>query len=307
MTREISVSIEVSPNEVDAGADLTVKGKVSCSPAVDLRGKTLIIKDQDGTLVQSIELTEFDGNISGTRECVVKSPGRPGGYSWMAVCPADAGTGISHDETSVEFSFTVKPHSTRVVAWDAPPAIECGERFSLKLGVKCSSECLPEGWELEVYDHDGKKQTTVTLSADTWPGSAALYYAEVDLQAPDAEGLYAWEARAPGPGPVIPHAEGSAGFGVRVVPVPECVLTVLAIDKDSQTPVKDAQVVVHPYRAFTDERGVAEVRLPKGEYRLFVSGGDYFPFRSCGEAKSDMTIRAELAVDRGPSDADVWS
>ena len=40
-------------------------------------------------------------------------------------------------------------------------------------------------------------------------------------------------------------------------------------------PVKGAKVVVHPYKAFTDERGVAEVRVPKGEYRLVVSGTNY--------------------------------
>lgn len=130
---------------------------------------------------------------------------------------------------------------------------------------------------------------------------------EVDLSAPDTEGLYAWEAKAQAGGLDIPHAECIASFGVRVVPTPECLLTVVAIDVESQTPVKGAKVVVHPYKAFTDERGVAEVRVPKGEYRLFVSGRNYFPFRSDGEVKTDVTIRAELALDPGLSDADVWS
>ena len=308
MTRKISAcSVEVSPSEVDAGADMTLKGKVSCSPARDLRGKILLIKDQDRALAESIELTEFNGETNETSEFVVKAPVRPGAYTWLAVCPAHAKAGISHEETSAPFSFTVKPHSTRVVVWDAPSAIECGEKFSVKLGVKCSSECRPDGWAVEVRDHDGKKQATATLSDDPWPGTAALYYTEVDLSAPDAGGLYAWEAKAPAAGLDIPHAECIASFGVRVVPTPECLLTVVAIDVESQTPVKGAKVVVHPYKAFTDERGVAEVRVPKGEYRLFVSGRNYFPFRSDGEAKTDVTIRAELALDVGLSDADVWS
>jgi hypothetical protein len=71
--------------------------------------------------------------------------------------------------------------------------------------------------------------------------------------------------------------------------------------------VRGARVVVHPYRAVTDAEGVAELRVPKGAYRLFVSGGDYFPFRSDGEIGADVTIRAELDVDRGPSDAELWS
>ena len=306
MTREIRVSVEVSPGEVDAGADMTMKAKVSCAPAEDLRGKALLIKDQDGTLAQSVELTEFDGETNETNEFVVKVPDRPGAYTWLAVCPHSV-AGISHEQTPATFSFTVTPHSTRVVVWDAPSAIECGEKFSIKVGVKCSSECRPDGWAFGVRDHDGKKQATGTLSEDSWPGAAALYYAEVDLRAPETEGLYAWQAKAPGAGPVMLHAECTAGFGVRVVSAPECLLTVLAIDMESQTPVKGAKVVVHPYRAVTDERGVAEVRVPKGEYRLFVSGGDYFPFRSDGEVKTDITIRAELALDQGLSDAEVWS
>ncbi len=201
----------------------------------------------------------------------------------------------------------MKPHSTSVVVWDAPSTIECGEGFSVKLGVKCSSECRPDGWTVEVRDQDGEKRATSTLNGEPWPGTAALYYTELDLSAPDAEGLYTWEAKARVDGLDIPHAECVARFGVRVVPTPECLLTVVAIDMESQTPVEGAKVVVHPYSAFTDERGVAEVRVPKGEYRLFVSGKKYFPFRSDGEMKTDVTIRAELALDLELSDADVWS
>ncbi len=213
----------------------------------------------------------------------------------------------------------VEPHSTHVVVWDAPSTIECGEKFSVKLGVKCSAECRPEGWTVEVRDQHGKERATATLSGEPWPGTSALYYAEVELSAPDTEGLYTWEAKAladgladgaaggPADGPDIQHAECIARFGVRVVPTPECLLTVVAIDMENQTPVKGAKVSVHPYRTFTDERGVAEVRVPEGEYRLFVSGKNYFPFRSDGEMKTDVTIRAELAVDRELSDADIWS
>ena len=308
MTRTIGeCRVEVSPLEVDAGADMTLKGKVSCSPPGDLRGKTLLIKDQDGASVKSIELTEFDGEVNETMAFVVKAPLRPGAYTWLAVCPAHATAGISHEEASSPFSFTVKPHSTRVVVWDAPSAIECGKKFSIKFGVKCSSECRPDGWVVEVCDHDAKKLARSTLSDDAWTDTAALYYTEVELTAPDTEGLYAWEAWAPAAGLDIPHTECVASFSVRVVPAAECVLTVQAIDVESQTPVEGAKVVVHPYRAFTDERGLAEVSVPKGEYRLFVSGKNYFPFRSDCAVKTDTTIRAELALDLELQDADIWS
>ena len=206
---------------------------------------------------------------------------------------------------------SVEPHSRRVVVWDAPSTIECGEKFSVKLGVKCSSECPPDGWTVEVRDQDGDERAAATVSGEPWPGTSALYYAEVDLSAPDTEGLYEWEAKAPGDDPAdglnLPHAECIAPFSVRVVPTSECLLTVVAIDMESQTPVEGAKVALHPYKAFTDERGVAEVRVPKGEYRLFVSGKKYFPFRSECDIKADVTIRAELDLDRELSDADIWS
>jgi len=207
------------------------------------------------------------------------------------------------DEVTVE----IEPHDTRVVVWDVPATIECGETFRVKLGVKCSAECQTDGWTVEVRDHEGKLRTTVTTSGEPWPDTTGLHYVEAEMTAPDAEGLYTWEARALAEELEIPHAEGVARFGVRAVPTPECLLTVVAIDEESQTPVAAAKVVLHPYKTFTDARGVAEVRVPQGEYRLFVSGGKYFPFRAECEIKADVTIRAELFVDREISDAAIWS
>ena len=210
-----------------------------------------------------------------------------------------------------------KPHETRVVVWDTPAAIERGKRFAVRLGAACSG-CRPDGWRVEVRDHEGERRATATLGEEPWPGTDGLYHAEVDLVAPDAEGLYTWEAAAvtggaaaTGPavtgGPAVAHTGGSARFGVRVVSAPACVLTVVALDAESRTPVEGARVVAHPYRAVTDERGVAELRVPAGEYRLFVSGKGCIPFRFDGEVKADTTIRAELAQDRELSDADIWS
>ena len=78
------------------------------------------------------------------------------------------------------------------------------------------------------------------------------------------------------------------------------------VDVESQVPVEGAKVVAHPYRTFTDDRGMAKVRVPAGKYRLFVSGKKYFPYRSDCDVKADLTVKADLAVDRELSDADIW-
>lgn len=257
-------------------------------------------------------------------------------------------------------------HNRQIVVWDAPDTVESGGRVHVKVGVKCSAGCRPGGWKIELRDHNGQTLATAAPGDEPWQGTAALYYAEIDLEAPEREGLYAWEAVAPATGTenmatgatnddatgriadgatgtiedpgtgrigddaaartrdhatpstgdgaardalgveAAEHGAARASFNVRVVPHPECRLTVVAIDKESRTPVEGARVVVHPYRALTDARGIAEIPLPRGAYRLFVSGGRHFPFRSDGELTADTTIRAELEPDREPSDAEIW-
>ena len=54
---------------------------------------------------------------------------------------------------------------------------------------------------------------------------------------------------------------------------------------------------MHPYRAITDDRGVAEVRVAKGAYKLFVSQTRYLTFGLPVEVTADMTARAELDVE----------
>ena len=102
----------------------------------------------------------------------------------------------------------IQPHSTRIVVWDVPATIECGETFSVTVGLKCSFDCRPDGWMVEVRDHDGRTRASATTSKGPWRDTAGLHYALMELRAPDSEGLYTWEARAPVNAPDIPHAEG---------------------------------------------------------------------------------------------------
>lgn len=85
MHGHVTCAVDVSPNVVDAGAEMTLRGKVSCSPSCDLRGHTLLVKDEVGADAGSVELTEFDGETNRTNALVLKAPvtagdthGRPG-------------------------------------------------------------------------------------------------------------------------------------------------------------------------------------------------------------------------------------
>jgi hypothetical protein len=198
-----------------------------------------------------------------------------------------------------------KSHTTNVVVWDIPSAIVVGERFRIKVGLKCSDDCDLANSEFGIYDHEEKSVATGRLSGETWPGTTGLYVAEVELEAPATEGLYTWSVKSPstmlgtslGSDAEIPHAEGSISFGVRVVSHPEYLVTVETVDQVSQTPLSGARVVMHPYKAVTDERGIAQVRVAKGAYKLFVSQSRYLTFGLPVEVTADMTARAELYVE----------
>jgi hypothetical protein len=300
MRGHTTCAVDVSPGVVDAGADVTLQGKVSCSPACDLRGHTLLIKDQTGANTGRVEIREFDGVTNTTGEFVVKAPFQPGVYTWLAVSPALVKEGVSYMQVSTPISFTVKPHTTHVVAWDAPSAVVVGERFRMKVGIKCPNECDLTNGDFGIYDHEGTQVARGTLTGDRWPGTSGLYVAEVELEAPAREGLYTWNVRRQGSDVGIPHAEGSISFGVRVVSHPQYLVTVEAVDKDNQAPLSGARVVMHPYKAVTDERGIAEVRVAKGAYKLFVSQTNYLTLGLPVEVTQDMKARVELDLEPVP-------
>lgn len=204
----------------------------------------------------------------------------------------------------------METHATRVVVWDVPVAVAPGAAFRVKVGVKCAADCNSAGRIVEIRDTQGQVVASAAVGDAPWPGTSALYHAELELRAPSDEGLHPREAfvvAAGGDECGAAHDAASARFQVRAVRPPECRLKVIAVDARSHAPVPGAKVVVHPYHALTNADGVAELRVPKGAYRLFVSGRDRFPFRSDGKIDTDVTIQAELDEDFGPSDAELWS
>jgi hypothetical protein len=189
------------------------------------------------------------------------------------------------------------PHTTNVSAWEVPSAIAIGERFRIRVGIKCSHACDQTNRDFAIHDHEGALVFEGKWPGECWPDTTGLYVAEVELEAPPAEGLYTWTVNSRKSDAGIPHDEGAASFGVRVVRSPECVVTIEAFDKVTQTPLSGARVVMHPYRAIADERGIAELRVAKGTYTLFVSQNGYLTFGLPVEATRDIAARAELELE----------
>src|SRR5262249_33279334 len=178
MRGHTTCAVDVSPTVVDAGAEMTLQVKVSCFPVCDLRGHTLSVKDQTGADADRVEISEFDGATNATGEFVLKAPVRPGEYTWLAVSPAVVRQGVSYMQASAPISFTVQPHTTDIVTWDAPPAVEVGQRFRMKVGIKCPNECDLTNRDFGIYDHEDQQVASGTLNGDRWPGTSGLYGAE---------------------------------------------------------------------------------------------------------------------------------
>jgi hypothetical protein len=290
-------AVEVSPSEVDAGAALTVTVRVSCPHGCDLTGQSVSIRSQDDTELALAELTEFDGAAYVTSAFVLRAPLEVGEHIYRAVLAAHEKDGVLHEESSTAFSFAAKAHAASVNVWGLPSAIAAGECFRFKVGIKCTAECKLTGRPLSIFDHEGAQVGAGSLLDDVWPGTSALYFAEGEAQAPLTTGDYAWQVKTPGSDSGVPHAAGSFTFAVKVVSPPDHEVTVEAFDSEKQIPIKGAHVLLHPYRALTDESGVAKVNVAKGRYKLFVSGFQYVAYQSIIDVAGDVTTRAELTLE----------
>jgi hypothetical protein len=290
-------AVEVSPDEVDAGADITLKVQVTSSRKDGLRGARILIRNHEGTELARADLTKTDGESCAPDDIVLAAPRVAGECVYRAVVIAADKDGAWHDQASADVRFVVKAHATELNAWDVPPAIVAGERFRFMAGVRCSAGCCLAGRTLRIVAEDGAEIGAASLGPDVWPSTDALYVAKIEAEAPPAPGAYQWELRTAASEAELPHAAGALAVVLKVVSPPDCEVAVEAFDRETRAPIKGARVVMHPYRAVTDEKGVAKVKVTQGHYDVLVSASKYVPISTSVEVEGDMITRAELDVD----------
>ena len=115
---------------------------------------------------------------------------------------------------------------TSLAVWDVPATVAAGERFAVKAGARSAAGCGLAGARIELRDAAGATLAAATLGDAPWPGTDALYWAELALTAPTAPGLATLAARLDPAGIAEPHADAAASFGVAIVARPEHTLTV---------------------------------------------------------------------------------
>lgn len=290
--------LHVTPEGPYAGANLTLTFAARCPRGCDLKGERVTLSDAAGQAIGDLELTTFDGKYFVTDGATARAPLTPGPITYRASLPAHIKDGASHPEIKAETTVEVKAHDLSLRAWGVPSAITVGETFRFHVGMKCFAECELAGREVVVVDGTGAVVASATMLATPWKGTKALYYAEVAAQAPVDAGDHYWEVKTGVDGTVAPHVPAAANFLVRVVAAPDVEVTVKAIDHETREPIKGLHVQLHPYRAFTDEEGVARIKVRKGDYQLFVTGLAYVGHREPLEVSEDVTVTAELVVEK---------
>ena len=291
-----------APAEVVAGTHMTLKVRVTCASGCDLRDGTVGIVGKEAGYSKDTRLVAFDGKVNQSGETQILGPSKLGENKWLAVFPQQEMRGVKHAESSAPFTFTVRPHQTSITILEAPDPVSAGQEFGVKVAVQCSEGCKLAQEEVEFYDNKGVKLGAARLGDVPSQGAMVFWMSQAKLKAPEAEGRYGWTAKFK-PGLAVPHDGASYTFGFGVASHPDQEVTVEVVDKDTNAPVRNAQVLLRPriYKgvAFTtrsDDAGKAKFNVANGEYQLFVTGNGKEFFQPVVAVTDGLTIKAELAV-----------
>jgi hypothetical protein len=157
--------------------------------------------------------------------------------------------------------------------------------------VTCSAVCALESLDVEVRDHTGVPRGVGRLGAAPWPGTAALYWTELELPGPAAEGQHTWHVASPGE----PRGHAFSGsFTLTAATQPQHTVTVIVTDAVDRAAVSGVHVRIGPYRAATDERGEATTAVGPGSYDVIVWRAGYEAAPVAIEVARATMVRIDL-------------
>jgi hypothetical protein len=295
------------PTEIDAGAAIALKATVSCAEGCDLRGIPVHVRTGDHVL-GTRELATHEAAINETEDFVLEAPASAGEHAWTIVFPGHESETVVHEESCRVVSFTTRPHATSMAVWDVPSPVVVNQPFRVKVGVTCAATCPLAGRLIDVCDEAGIQIGEGRLGDTPWPGTSALYVAELELAAPATEGIVPWSARFAAVEPGVPHEASSTPFSFRTARPPEHRVTVRLTDRETQVPLEDVEVRLGVYRASTDARGLARFELPGGVYSLGAWRVGYEALPRTVDVDTDLLLEVEatLAPATDPDSERVW-
>jgi hypothetical protein len=188
---------------------------------------------------------------------------------------------------------TASAHDFSVAVWDVPSPAVSGRRTTLKIGISCPSGCSLSGTIIDIRNAEGAQIASGRVGSEPWPDTLALYWVELDVAAPETEGTHAWSVHATCEDSVHPPVESI----VRVVTSrpPEHRVT-LEVIEGSGGPLAGVELRVGPFRAVTDDGGIACVDVPGGTYEVCAWKIGHDLFTTTTHVAADMSIQLEIAV-----------
>ncbi|MCL2137234.1 MAG: hypothetical protein FWH40_06930 [Coriobacteriia bacterium] len=227
--------------------------------------------------------------------------------------PLDEGLQAENASGAEEAPVKQAAHKTSLAVWDIASPVECASAFRIKVGAKCAHSCSLAGLGVGIYDDSGTLQGFGQLSFDVFSESVALYWLEIELAAPQAEGNYVWEARldesrldiggfdiegrTAGPADSVEpveHAAAIKGFSFSAKAKAQYKVNIAVVGKDTQAYPGRTVVMLRPYRNYTGDDGVAAFEVAPGQYMLFARADKYEDYNEVIQIEADLDLRIEL-------------
>ena len=184
-------------------------------------------------------------------------------------------------------------HKTSLAAWDVPSPVVAGEKFSVKAGAKCTANCDLRGRQIEIRDHKGVVLAVGILGETVWPGTDGLYWTEMEAIAPEHEGLHDASIAFSAGDHALPHAGAVATLSFATVRPARHRVCVAILERETRTPIPEAQVRLGYHRSASDESGIARFMVASGKHRLFVWKADFSAPERVLDVQQDLDFIVE--------------
>jgi hypothetical protein len=287
--------MEAAPVEVPVGTSFVVKLAVVCTAGCDLHASVLAV-DVPAGAAATRQAPTAQAAAALTHEVALHAPPQTGDQAWRIALLQAQAPGVHHAAEPLSITVAVKPQTTSLAVWAIPSPVVMGQAFDIKAGAKSAGDFKLAGRAIEVRDEGGTLLAQGNLGDAPWPGTSGLYWTELRLQAPDAEGTGAWSVRFAAADVDLPHDGATTTFSVAVTRPADHRLTVKVLEKDTATPVEAAEVRLGVYRATTNAGGMAAIEVPKGTYELVVWKVGYDVPILSAEVTDDRTVELEATV-----------
>jgi hypothetical protein len=240
-------------------------------------------------------LANAEDASNGTK-LVLMLPSEIGEFVWSVAFPRYEAGGAVHEGTVPStMTFRTVPHKTSMAAWDVRSPVASGGASTVKIGMRCSAACRLTGHVIELRDDIGATVAEGALLDAPWPGTEALYWAEIPFRAPLAEGVAVFQATCSTAAVAVPHEQSTVGFSLRTTGHPEHLVTINVRDQATGASLSDVEVRLGLYMLSTNACGVATIHVPSGTYEVAIRRDGFSAKPLIVEVRGDRTVNIDAA------------